>query len=181
MTKSDPVFRDESWRKAVSSMGYKFCGMEMCQDPQCLDCFPEKAPEDVETWLAEIDDAHLTETFHTIGEADPGGMAASEPGAKMDAGKAPVVRGLLQYFPRACEAVATLSAKGAEKYAWNGWESVEDGINRYADACGRHQTKEAIEGLWDNGEGGTGELHKTAVAWNALAALELQLRELEEK
>ena len=53
-------------------------------------------------------------------EADPHGIASGEPGAKLDAGKVPVTRGAIQYFPRAIRAIAALSGKGAEKYSWNG-------------------------------------------------------------
>lgn len=84
-------------------------------------------------------------------------------------------RGLLDYFPRACEAVSLVSAGGARKYAWKGWETVPDGINRYSDALGRHQLKLAIEGEYDV----DGFLHRAQIAWNALAALELWLREQE--
>lgn len=110
-------------------------------------------------------------------EKDPFGIAPSAPGAKLDAGKVPVTQGAFQYFPRAMQAVASLSATGASKYSWAGWAQVPDGVNRYANALGRHLIAEAIEGLYDDGPGGTGELHATAVAWNALARLELILRE----
>lgn len=112
-----------------------------------------------------------------MNEFDPTGKSQHEPGAKMDAGKPPVMRGLLQYFPRACLAVAALSAKGAEKYAWSGWEHVEDGINRYGDAHARHICHEAIDGPMD---ADTEELHATATAWDSMARLELILREIEE-
>lgn len=94
-------------------------------------------------------------------------------------GKAPILRGVIQYFPRAVQHVANLSMIGAKKYTWKGWEDVEDGINRYGDALGRHLVAEAAEGMMDDGPGGSGELHATAVAWNALARLELILREEE--
>ena len=130
-----------------------------------------------------IEDDILTSTFAPLedlcGEIDPTGRDPKEGGAKLDSGKAPVVQGLLHYFPRACRAVANLSQKGAAKSAWNGWETVPDGVNRYANAGGRHILDEAEKGLWDDAPGGTGELHKTCVAWNMLAALELQLREME--
>src|ERR1700675_857616 len=71
-------------------------------------------------------------------EKDPLGKTAHEPGSKLDAGKPAIWRGLLDYFPHACTAVADVSTKGAAKYAWKGWESVPDGINRYGDALGRH-------------------------------------------
>lgn len=106
-------------------------------------------------------------------EADPNGRAPSEPGAKLDAGKAPIMQGVLQYFPRALDAVAGVSALGARKYTWGGWESVPDGVNRYSDALGRHLLSEKIDGPVDPE---TDLLHAAQVAWNALARLELMLR-----
>jgi hypothetical protein len=112
-------------------------------------------------------------------ERDPTGRSPHSAGAKLDAGKAPVLRGAFQYFPRALEHVARVSAKGAAKYAWNGWEDVPDGFNRYSDAMGRHILKEITEGDYDIAD--TGELHAAQVAWNALARLELKLREQEQQ
>ena|SRR5271166_1989287 len=109
-------------------------------------------------------------------EVDPHGLAAHTPGAKMDAGKAPIMQGVIQYFPRALRAVSMVSLAGATKYAWKGWEKVPDGINRYDNALGRHLLAEAIEGPVDKD---TQCLHKAQVAWNALASLELYLREQE--
>ncbi len=111
-------------------------------------------------------------------EKDPHGLDLKGGGAKADAGKAPIVRGLIDYFPRACREVASVSARGAEKYSWKGWESVPDGVARYSDALGRHLVSESIEGPTDSD---TGLLHKAQIAWNALAALELYLREQEKK
>lgn len=111
-----------------------------------------------------------------MNEYDPNGKKPHELGAKLDAGKTAIYRGLLDYFPRALEAVARVSTVGATKYAWKGWESVPDGINRYRDAMGRHIIQEGIEGPTD---GQTGLLHASQTAWNALAALELILREQE--
>lgn len=109
-------------------------------------------------------------------EKDPHGMAAGAPGAKLDAGKSPVFQGTLQYFPRALLAVADLSAAGAAKYSWKGWEKVPDGENRYGNAMGRHILKEAIEGEYDSDFPEQEILHATEQAWNALARLELMLR-----
>lgn len=105
-------------------------------------------------------------------ESDPTGLDPHTPGAKMDAGKSPVVQGAIQYFPRALMAIADVSLIGAVKYAWNGWEAVPDGYSRYSNAMGRHLLKEAFE-LRDED---TGALHAAQVAWNALARLELLLR-----
>lgn len=91
---------------------------------------------------------------------------------KFDAGKSPVYRGAVSYFPLAIAAVATVSSFGASKYAWNGWRSVPDGINRYSDALVRHildqSTGEAVAP-------DSGLLHAAHVAWNSLAVLELLL------
>ncbi len=111
-------------------------------------------------------------------EVDPNGFAPHTPGAKMDAGKAPITQGVLQYFPRALVAVSNVSLFGANKYAWKGWEKVPDGINRYSDALGRHLLAEVIDGPIDDE---TQLLHASQVAWNALARLELMLREPKEK
>ena len=107
-------------------------------------------------------------------EKDPNGISAGQPGAKLDAGKTPVFQGMLTYFPRALTMVAEVSKIGANKYSWKGWESVPDGINRYGDALVRHLIAEATEGNYDKD---TGMLHAAQTAWNALARLELILRE----
>ena len=114
-------------------------------------------------------------------EADPHGIAQHAPGAKLDAGKAPVITGVVQYFPRAVLAVANLSLKGATKYSWRGWHDVPDGEKRYLDALGRHLAMEAIEGEVDSAWTDGDVLHATADAWNALARLELILERREKK
>jgi hypothetical protein len=105
-------------------------------------------------------------------QKDPYGKSPHEAGSKLDAGKSPVFQGLLDYFPRACLAVAEVSAQGAAKYAWKGWETVPDGFNRYSNALGRHLVNETIEGDYDP----EGFLHAAQVAWNAFARLEIKLR-----
>ena len=100
------------------------------------------------------------------------------PGAKDDSGKPSLVRGALHCFPKALFAVGALSQAGAEKYSWGGWEKVPDGVNRYTEALGRHLAAEADE-VFDPEWAARGKKirHATAVAWNALARLELMLRE----
>jgi hypothetical protein len=110
-----------------------------------------------------------------MSEADPTGANAHEPGAKLDAGKAPIMRGVIQYFPRALKAVSDVSAAGAKKYTWRGWATVPDGVARYSDAMGRHLIAEQFEQI----DKDTGCLHAAQVAWNALARLELLLEENE--
>jgi hypothetical protein len=116
-------------------------------------------------------------------EKDPNGLDSHTKGAKLDAGKPAVFRGLLDYFPRSCIEVARISTLGAQKYAWKGWEQVPDGFARYSDAMVRHLCSEAIEGPYDNGPKGLGQnvLHAAQVAWNAMARLELLLRKLEQE
>jgi hypothetical protein len=105
-------------------------------------------------------------------EKDPNGRSPKEPGAKLDSGKSPVWQGLLDYFPRACKAVAEVSSAGATKYAWKGWETVPDGVVRYRNAQARHILDESVDGKYDQ----DGFRHLAQNAWNALAALELTLR-----
>jgi hypothetical protein len=117
-------------------------------------------------------------------ESDPTGRSPNQPGAKLDAGKAPTMRGAFQYFPRALTAVARVSKFGAEKYTWSGWEDVPDGINRYSDAMGRHITGERTDKIGDEIlviDPETGLYHAAQTAWNALARLELMIREEEKR
>ena len=110
-------------------------------------------------------------------ENDPLGKNPHEPGAKTDLGKAPVMRGVIGYFPRALRAVAEISAFGAAKYTWNGWETVPEGIERYGDAQLRHMLDQA-EGQTHDQE--SKKLHAAHEAWNCLAKLELLLRVIED-
>lgn len=101
----------------------------------------------------------------------------NERGRKYDSDKAPVVQGCFNYFPRALKAVAEISKYGANKYETKyeekNWEKVEDGFNRYTDATGRHLIDEAIDGLYDKE---SKILHAAHNAWNALARLEILLK-----
>lgn len=97
---------------------------------------------------------------------------------KYDAGKPAIFQGVIQYFPRALWGVAEISTFGANKYAWKGWQGVEDGYNRYQDAKYRHALKMAMgEEIDDDSK----LMHLKHEAWGALAALELYLREQEKK
>lgn len=96
--------------------------------------------------------------------------------AKMDVGKPPIVRGVINYFPNAIRQVALVSEYGARKYDWNGWADVPNGEQRYADAIGRHLVDAATEPYDTDPEKGSDLPHLAQVAWNALATLELALR-----
>ncbi len=95
---------------------------------------------------------------------------------KYDGGKAASFRGLVNYFPKALYAVSEISTFGARKYAWNGWEGVEDGVARYSDAMVRHLL---AEGQGEDFDPDSGLLHAAHTAWGSLARLELMLRERE--
>lgn len=109
-------------------------------------------------------------------ENDPTGRDPHELGAKLDAGKPSLYRGAIDYFPRAIDAVARVSTFGASKYAWKGWETVPEGFERYSDAMVRHLI---AEGKGEVVDSDSGLLHAAHAAWNAMARLELKLREME--
>lgn len=106
------------------------------------------------------------------GDADPHGKDAAEAGAKLDAFK--VRAGLaLSGFPHALEEVARVGSYGAKKYTPYGFLSVPDGEARYHDAMMRHYLDLCKGQTYDNE---SGCLLLAQVAWNALAWLELHLR-----
>jgi hypothetical protein len=108
-------------------------------------------------------------------EIDPDGLATTDPGAKNDQGK--LRAGLvLAGFSRALVEVCKVGTEGANKYSPNGWMKVKNGIQRYEDAQQRHALKRWSGEKIDPDFG----LHHAAhEAWNALAKLELMLREEE--
>ncbi len=110
-------------------------------------------------------------------EHDPTGRQPSDPGAKLDAGKNQV--GLMfESFAHALEQVARVSTYGAQKYSRMGWIEVPNGQERYFDALGRHLLKYAAGEKID---GESGLPHLAHAAWNVLAVLELECRNLPEK
>lgn len=70
-------------------------------------------------------------------------------------------------------AVAEVATFGAEKYAEDGWLQVPNGIKRYTAAMDRHRLLENQEDADEE----SGLKHQAHLAWNALARLELLLRE----
>ena len=107
-------------------------------------------------------------------ESDPNGTQPHEAGAKLDAGK-PMIGLVMAPFGLALREVAKVGTYGAKKYSRNGWESVPDGVNRYTDAMYRHLLIEHQQRL----DADTNIMHAAHAAWNALARLELMLREVE--
>lgn len=103
-------------------------------------------------------------------QRDPSGLDAHVPGAKLDLGKnrlGSVLRG----FKHAIVEVGKVGTFGANKYTLDGWLDVPDGLERYTDAMLRHHfADEPIDPE-------SGLSHAAHRAWNALAILELELRE----
>lgn len=110
-------------------------------------------------------------------EHDPTGRQPSDPGAKLDANKNQVGL-MLESFPHALEQVAKVSTYGANKYSRLGWVHVPDGEQRYFDALGRHMLEYA---KGQDADPESGLLHLAHAAWNVLAVLELQCRNLGKK
>lgn len=106
-------------------------------------------------------------------EEDPNGKDQHEPGAKLDAGKLrPHL--VLGDFANALTAVCEVGTFGANKYSDSGWISVPDAVSRYREAQFRHwlarQRGERVDP-------DSGLLHEAHEVWNALAVLELKIRE----
>lgn len=108
-------------------------------------------------------------------ETDPNGKAPNEPGAKLDLGKNRLGLVVLG-FSRALQEVGRVGTYGANKYTDNGWVEVPDGERRYTDAMLRHLMREADGEACDPD---TGLRHAAHAAWNALARLDLALRNQE--
>lgn len=115
------------------------------------------------------------EVAYGVNENDPDGVDQHSSGAKLDSGKPDC--SLLLMFGAALTAVAEVGTYGAAKYTRGGWRSVRDGINRYTAAMIRHLFKEDKEEM----DTDLPVMHSAQVAWNALARLELMLKEKETK
>ena len=105
-------------------------------------------------------------------EQDPTGKDPHTPGAKLDAGKNRL--GLVfGGFCLALEDVGRVGTYGANKYSDHGWATVPNGVERYTDAMYRHLLAESFgEAVDDESQ----LLHAAHAAWNALARLELLIR-----
>ena len=106
-------------------------------------------------------------------ESDPHGKDPHTSGAKLDSGKVrPAL--VLGSFARALLQVSQVGTFGAAKYSDDGWVNVPDGIRRYDEAMMRHWLKEKAGEVADED---SNLLHAAHLAWNALARLDLMLRE----
>ena len=92
-------------------------------------------------------------------------------GVKHDLGK-PRPSLVLGTMAKAINEVTKVATFGAEKYSDNNWLLVENAKQRYTDAMYRHLL--AGEGF----DPESGLRHAAHAAWNALARLELELREI---
>ena len=77
-------------------------------------------------------------------------------------------------FGNALTAVAEVGTFGAKKYSDNGWLSVENALERYSEAELRHWLQMQTGEDYDQE---SGLLHLAHKAWNALAVLELTIRD----
>lgn len=117
----------------------------------------------------------LAQRAAPTGEADPTGRDPHAPGAKLDAGKLrPTL--VIRDMARALEAVIKVATDGANKYTPGGWLEVPNAKERYEDADLRHMLKR-FKG--EPVDADSKSLHLAHNAWNALAKLELHLREQE--
>jgi hypothetical protein len=108
-------------------------------------------------------------------ETDPTGRKAKDPGSKLDNGKVRVAL-VMSGFARALWAVCEIGTYGATKYSARGWEQVPEGRERYDDAEMRHKLREWMGEYKDKD---SSLRHAAHEAWNALAKLELMIRDEE--
>ena len=106
-------------------------------------------------------------------ERDPHGKDQHQAGAKVDAGKVRMHL-ITGGMARGITEIAQVGTFGAAKYSDNGWIDVPDGFRRYEDAQQRHAAKRHMGEVLDSD---SGLLHLAHEAWNALAKLDLYLRE----
>lgn len=100
-------------------------------------------------------------------------------------GKLKVWEGLLARFPRALKEVARVSEFGAKKHEVDpsdmSYLDVPDAYGTYTNGVGRHLLGEALEGVVNLDPKDGRMLHPAQLVWNALARLEVYLRDKEGK
>lgn len=156
-----------SWSKSVE--GYSFWENVLLDRNFYLffNMYPNKSsnyPASTEEW------------HHPHFEVKKEGVLA---GQKFDDGKLPYYTVLFKQFPNALREVVKCSLAGHNKYhkTDSDWQnfSRNSGDDRYKNAMLRHMTEVGpIEDMAEFGE----MTHEAAVVWNALADLEIKLREL---
>lgn len=113
----------------------------------------------------------------TTTEQDPTGLDQHAPGAKVDYGKVRMHL-ITGGMARAITEVAKVGTFGASKYTDGGWVFVPDGFRRYEDAQQRHA---ASRHMGETHDKDSNLLHLAHEAWNALAKLDLYIRNEELK
>lgn len=106
-------------------------------------------------------------------EKDPNGLDPKTAGAKLDHGK-DLADMVLGDFAPALDQVAKVGTFGASKYSRHGWKTVDNGVERYANARTRHWLKRH---MGEEVDPESGLLHLAHEAWNVLAELTLRLQE----
>lgn len=98
-------------------------------------------------------------------------------GLKFDNKKPLLNKGVFEQFPNALRYIAEVSEYGAEKYEWGNWKLVNNALERYTEALSRHllDLTETTNDLESN------KLHVGHIAWNALAILELSLKNIKKE
>lgn len=109
--------------------------------------------------------------------SENGTPVGNKAGLKHDQGK-PRLGLVFNGFSKALVEVGKVGTFGAEKYTPNGWVTVPNAHERYTDAMYRHLMAEHSGELLDKE---SGLLHASHAAWNALALLELLLRETDKQ
>lgn len=145
-------------------------GVKKSDDSHCKGCGAAWFEPHYDGCMIAREEHEATQPRLTPPQMSKALAAEPTPGAKkFDDGKAPIFKGVLNYFPNALEAVARVSEFGFNKYgAWGGWRHVENGYDRYTEALNRHNLAQGYDQ-------DSKLLHIAHRAWNALATLELAL------
>jgi hypothetical protein len=110
-------------------------------------------------------------------------LDALAPATKAKYSKAPVFQGVFARFPRAMKEIAKVSKFGTEKHKVRlddtSYLDIPDAYATYSNAIARHLVNEAIEGPVNLDPADGGMLHAAQAAWDALARLEIFLRDHE--
>lgn len=120
----------------------------------------------------------------------PGGVDAQKalnslaPATAAKYAKPDVYSGVLYRFPRSMLEIAKVSAFGTKKHnvhaADRSYMDIPNAFDVYSAAVSRHLINEAIEGPVNLDPNDGGMLHAAQLAWDALARLEIFLRNREQ-
>lgn len=156
-------------RKRVKSL-YEVVSLLKYRKSDVIECAQEVVAEATKPLtLADVSARHqeLVGKMQAELAAEAKGALPTDWQARKDT---PIVRGLLDYFPNACAAVAQISAAGNKQHFTPGtplhWDFAKS--SDHADSCVRHMV--------DRGTIDTdGTRHTAKAAWRALAELETEL------